>query len=51
MKLQEEICKGKGHNFQFVDKVQSYPRFRFGGVEGTKVCTLAFVKFVVEFRK
>ena len=30
--------------FQYVDHVRSYPKFKFAGVEGTKVCTVAFRK-------
>lgn len=30
--------------FAVVDHVRDYPRFRFGGHEGTKVCTVAFQK-------
>ena len=29
-------------HFQVVDWVRTYPTFRFGGVEGTRVCTVAF---------
>ena len=32
------------HLFEYVDHVQTYPRFKFAGVEGTKVCTVAFRK-------
>lgn len=28
--------------FEYVDHVGTYPMFRFGGVEGSKVCTVAF---------
>ena len=28
--------------FELVDWVRTYPIFRFGGVEGTRVCTVAF---------
>lgn len=28
--------------FKYVDHVRTYPVFRFGGVEGSKVCTVAF---------
>lgn len=28
--------------FEYVNHVQTYPMFRFGGVEGSKVCTVAF---------
>jgi hypothetical protein len=46
--LQAEFCGGKGGPcFALVDKVKTYPVFRFGGVEGTKVCTLAFQKVTV----
>jgi len=37
-----------GTSFAYVDKVRTYPVFCFGGVEGTKVCTLAFQKVVPE---
>ena len=30
--------------FELVDWVRTYPTFRFGGVEGTRVCTAAFRK-------
>lgn len=30
--------------FQYVDHVRIYPKFKFAGVEGTKVCTVAFRK-------
>lgn len=42
--LQEEFCESGTHQFRLVDKVKTYPTFKFGGVEGTKVCTLAFEK-------
>ena len=32
------------HLFQHVDHVQTYPKFKFAGIEGTKVCTVAFRK-------
>ena len=32
------------HLFQYVDHVQTYPKFKFAGIEGTKVCTVAFRK-------
>lgn len=28
--------------FEYVDHVRTYPVFRFGGVDGSKVCTVAF---------
>ena len=28
--------------FELVDWVRTYPTFRFGGIEGTRVCTVAF---------
>ena len=28
--------------FELLDWVRTYPTFRFGGVEGTRVCTVAF---------
>lgn len=28
--------------FEYIDHVKSYPKFKFAGVEGTKVCTVAF---------
>lgn len=41
--VQEEFCRvSDTYKFQYVSKVGSYPVFRFGGHEGTKVCTLAF---------
>ena len=30
--------------FDYVDHVRTYPKFKFGGVEGTRVCTVAFRK-------
>ena len=30
--------------FEYVDHVRTYPKFKFGGVEGTRVCTIAFRK-------
>ena len=30
--------------FKLVDWVRTYPTFRYGGVEGTRVCTVAFRK-------
>ena len=32
---------GRG-NFEYVDHVRTYPVFKFGGVEGSRVCTVAF---------
>ncbi|KAL0019582.1 hypothetical protein WJX79_001749 [Trebouxia sp. C0005] len=32
------------HLFQYVDHVRTYPKFKFAGIEGTKVCTVAFRK-------
>ena len=32
------------HLFRYVDHIQTYPKFKFAGVEGTKVCTVAFRK-------
>lgn len=31
-----------GGRFVYVNHVRSYPVFRFGGIEGSKVCTVAF---------
>jgi hypothetical protein len=31
-----------GWRFEYVDHVRSYPVFRFGGIEGSRVCTVAF---------
>lgn len=28
--------------FEYVDHIRTYPKFKFGGVEGSKVCTVAF---------
>ena len=28
--------------FKYVDHVRTYPTFRFGGCEGSRVCTVAF---------
>lgn len=33
--------------FEAVDFMRSYPKFRFGGAEGTTVCTVAFRKCVL----
>ena len=30
--------------FEYVDHVKTYPKFKFAGIEGTKVCTVAFRK-------
>jgi cyclopropane fatty-acyl-phospholipid synthase-like methyltransferase len=38
--LAEELTAGGA--FAEIDRVKTYPRFRFGGVEGTRVCTVAF---------
>ena len=32
--------------FQYVDHVKTHPKFKFAGVEGTKVCTVAFRKLL-----
>ncbi|CAL8468136.1 g7675 [Coccomyxa elongata] len=34
--------RGAMRVFEYVDHVRTYPVFRFGGVEGSKVCTVAF---------
>lgn len=31
-----------GVQWEYMDHVRTYPVFRFGGVEGTRVCTVAF---------
>ena len=41
----EETKKGMPL-FTLIDWVKTYPTFRFGGVEGTRVCTLAFRRTV-----
>jgi len=46
--LQAEFCGGESSSFRFVDRVKTYPVFQFGGVEGSKVCTLAFQKVELE---
>ena len=28
--------------FEFIDYLRTYPTYRFGGAEGTRVCTVAF---------
>ena len=33
--------------FQYVDHVKTYPKFKFAGMEGTKVCTVAFRRLEV----
>ncbi len=33
-----------GLQWVYVEQVRNYPKFRFGGQEGTKVCTVAFKK-------
>jgi hypothetical protein len=35
---------GVRDRLELVDWVRTYPTFRFGGVEGTRVCTVAFRK-------
>ena len=43
--LCEHLCGGKGpptQLFEYLDHVRTYPTFRFGGCEGSKVCTVAF---------
>lgn len=30
--------------WRLVDWIKTYPKFKFGGVEGSKVCTVAFQK-------
>ncbi|CAM6081606.1 unnamed protein product [Calypogeia fissa] len=33
-----------GPILQYIDHVRTYPTFRFGGVEGSRVCTVAFLR-------
>ncbi|EIE20666.1 S-adenosyl-L-methionine-dependent methyltransferase [Coccomyxa subellipsoidea C-169] len=42
--LTAEFCGSRagGGIFEYVDHVRTYPMFRFGGVEGSRVCTVAF---------
>ena len=42
---QGEIPPTQPLMFQYVDHVRTYPKFKFAGVEGTKVCTVAFRRF------
>lgn len=47
-----QLANGKGHSqlsrnhpsalFEYFDHVRTYPTFRFGGVVGSRVCTVAF---------
>lgn len=37
--------------FRYLDHVKSYPTFRFGGVEGTRVATVAFVRRIGSWPK
>lgn len=37
-------CTAAASGFEMVDYVRTYPTFKFGGVDGTKVCTVAFKK-------
>ncbi|MCO5555392.1 hypothetical protein L7F22_008938 [Adiantum nelumboides] len=30
--------------FHYIDHIKTYPTFRFGGIEGTRVCTVAFLR-------
>lgn len=30
--------------FEYIDHVRTYPTFRFGGVEGSRVSTVAFIR-------
>lgn len=32
-----------GPTFEYVDHIRTYPTFRFGGVDGSRVSTIAFV--------
>ena len=41
-KEQGELLSTKPFMFQYIDHVRTYPKFKFAGVEGTKVCTVAF---------
>lgn len=40
----ENSFLGDGPTLQYVDHVRTYPTFRFGGVEGSRVCTAAFIR-------
>lgn len=41
---QSDLTPGQAFMFQYIDHVKTYPKFKFAGVEGTKVCTVAFRK-------
>ena len=43
-KQQVELPPTKPFMFQHIDHVRTYPKFKFAGVEGTKVCTVAFMR-------
>ncbi len=40
--LSESGASAGGGRFEYVDHVRTYPVFRFGGIEGSRVCTVAF---------
>ena len=37
-----EPARHAARPFELIDWVKTYPTFRFGGIEGTRVCTVAF---------
>lgn len=41
---QGDMISQQGNLFQYSNHVKTYPKFKFAGVEGTKVCTVAFKK-------
>ena len=41
---QGDMISQQGNLFQYINHVKTYPKFKFAGVEGTKVCTVAFKK-------
>ena len=41
---QGDMLPSQPFMFQYIDHVRTYPKFKFAGVEGTKVCTVAFRK-------
>lgn len=42
----ENFSIGDGPVLKYIDHVRTYPTYRFGGVEGSRVCTVAFLRKV-----
>ncbi|KAF3334742.1 methyltransferase-like protein 10 isoform X2 [Carex littledalei] len=42
--LANETDKKEKSAFKYLDHVRTYPTFKFGGVEGSRVCTVAFCR-------